>query len=742
MEINLGVVPTPLDTYNNLIKYLHHLSNQDKEERSNEHSYSRPWNRHPDPNVRALPAKFLFMKDFPKHFALQRRSSDDVIDIVTVEEKPYETGENPLITEINALSSRPVNVPFPGPGLATDDVWGIDEKNPPNKNGWTPTMFKLWTKSMKILNSDRLARLTAEGKSNDVIIRRNILEKTVRRLRQLFAGVAQWDERLCQWLHQTLHKHVTPAFLMSYHEAMQLLRQKIPSLVDRFYQSASRPDQQRPKMIQPDPIQTVLNNHRPKRVLGSPLFLIVPNGPQIPHHFTSQRMKHWNNLFGSLGKVITVSVSSKTKLSVSDCLMDIRFAVRDKIRECKSTFTDARPLVIVGFGASSLIAAHAALDHAGQVTATLCIGFPLTGISGFRGDLDDPLLDTTVPTLFVIGQNSSMCTLDDMEDFRERMTKALTGLVVVGACNDRLILCGAKKRAEGLTQGMIDRCVADEIYDFVSHVIAANQPAATVDYMSRMAEIVHRHSHGSGASSSTHRPPPTPKTPTTPKSTSPPKPSHTSTARPSVAPATATNSTPRNTLAVPGVVKRKRKYPRAKNSSVNSQIGSSISAPPTVPSSPDPPPQIIDDAPLNLPPPSTKPELPPAKTTKRPRTSSDSRMLTPSALSDALSAVSNLESAKASVTETPAMTGEKTSETKTPAESTSSTPSSPPPPPPSAVTPSHVATQGTPTPETTESAHHHERTHSMSYGVAPVTGVLTTSSTRTRTIRAPKQLDI
>lgn len=84
--------------------------------------------------------------------------------------------------------------------------------------------------------------------------------------------------------------------------------------------------------------------------------------------------------------------------------------------------------------------------------------------------MDDPLLDTSVPTLFVIGQNSAMCTLDDMEDFRERITKTETGLVVVGGANDRLVVSSSKKRHCGLTQAMVDRSIADEIYDFVRNL--------------------------------------------------------------------------------------------------------------------------------------------------------------------------------------------------------------------------------------------------------------------------------
>jgi len=67
-----------------------------------------------------------------------------------------------------------------------------------------------------------------------------------------------------------------------------------------------------------------------------------------------------------------------------------------------------------------------------------------------------------------------MATLDDMEDFRERITKTETGLVVVGGANDRLIVSSSKKKFDGITQAMVDRCIADEIYDFVSSVLNPN----------------------------------------------------------------------------------------------------------------------------------------------------------------------------------------------------------------------------------------------------------------------------
>lgn len=91
-------------------------------------------------------------------------------------------------------------------------------------------------------------------------------------------------------------------------------------------------------------------------------------------------------------------------------------------------------------------------------------------VSGRRGQADDSLLDITCPILFVIGQNAPSARQADIEDLRERL-KVQSGLIVIGSADEHLRVTSVKKRSEGLTQSMIDRCILDEVGDFLASVL-------------------------------------------------------------------------------------------------------------------------------------------------------------------------------------------------------------------------------------------------------------------------------
>ena len=93
-----------------------------------------------------------------------------------------------------------------------------------------------------------------------------------------------------------------------------------------------------------------------------------------------------------------------------------------------------------------------------SVTGLVFLGFPYSGINGGRGDVDDQILEIKTPTMFVVGQHANTCCVDDVEDLREKM-KADNSLIVVGGADDHLRVTKSKKKLEGITQNMVDRCI-------------------------------------------------------------------------------------------------------------------------------------------------------------------------------------------------------------------------------------------------------------------------------------------
>lgn len=129
-----------------------------------------------------------------------------------------------------------------------------------------------------------------------------------------------------------------------------------------------------------------------------------------------------------------------------------------------------------------------------SVSALICLGFPLFCVDGKRGEPDDFILDLKSPTMFVVGQSSSNCTVDGMEQLRHRM-KAESYLVVVEGAMDSLrmlkyAICPLvsygfnkglftccinfrwKKKQQNLTQAMVDSTILDELSTFLTNVLS------------------------------------------------------------------------------------------------------------------------------------------------------------------------------------------------------------------------------------------------------------------------------
>ncbi|XP_063985418.1 KAT8 regulatory NSL complex subunit 3 [Diachasmimorpha longicaudata] len=440
-----------------------------------DHCYARAWNWKPE-SIYVKPMKKIFFSKGWDSVGEKKLKPTDKIDVQTSPPPISPPPPYDLIKPLHQMEECHRLATFARPDYLEDWEEKID------KTFWSGLQTRLWSRVLRILTEEHLSRLVKTTSSNESISRRMSIDSSAKRFRHVFASTG-YDPRLIHWLHALLFDHLPRDFLTIYLDILQTLRTKIPQLVDKIISTQSTIPTRSGGAInwetltsvlkRPwDPVSTTLNTCRPKKLPGNPILIIPPSG--ITNQLSPRQLK-WISQLNALSTVVTINPHfglTSSKMTMISCMDQLVQATRAKIQEIRAD-CPGRPLIFVGFNTGAAFACQ--ISQIEHVTAIVCLGFPFSTAEGKRSTPDDILMDVRSPVMFVIGQNAASVRADDVEEVRERML-VQTSLIVVGTADDHLRISSRKKNVEGITQGMVDRCILDEMANFIGGILLQPHP--------------------------------------------------------------------------------------------------------------------------------------------------------------------------------------------------------------------------------------------------------------------------
>nr|XP_043630896.1 KAT8 regulatory NSL complex subunit 3 [Erigeron canadensis] len=204
-----------------------------------------------------------------------------------------------------------------------------------------------------------------------------------------------------------------------------------------------------------------------KRNKNSPV-VVFAHGAGAPS--SSDWMIRWKNLLAdALNAVEVVTfdypyISERKPPPKAEKLVEFH---SDMVKKTVEKYPQ-HPLILVGKSMGSRVGCMVAAKNDIEASAVVCLGYPLKGTKGTIRD--KPLLELTVPTMFVQGTKDGLCSLASLEQVRQKMKPLNTVHVIENG--DHSFKIGKKNlEVAGITQEEAEEQAVRAIGAFVSQII-------------------------------------------------------------------------------------------------------------------------------------------------------------------------------------------------------------------------------------------------------------------------------
>jgi predicted alpha/beta-hydrolase family hydrolase len=194
-----------------------------------------------------------------------------------------------------------------------------------------------------------------------------------------------------------------------------------------------------------------------------PLFVFAHGAGAPSSHPWMQR---WIVRLATIGTVTAFDYPYiKESRKVPDPLPTLIAAHREALAQARQGRSG--PTVLIGRSMGARIGCHVALEE--EVTAVICLSYPLCGGGNPAKMRAEVLRKLSTPILFIQGTRDRLCPLDLLERVRQEM-KAVNKLHIVEEGDHSLLVTRAQLKATGKTQDQVEQRILEAIRSFLKQI--------------------------------------------------------------------------------------------------------------------------------------------------------------------------------------------------------------------------------------------------------------------------------